>query len=205
MKRLAAGVGVSTAVHAAAGGLLLWFLAGDPPLPIVAELDLSMGSLLPSAASSGGGTPARLESWREGPKIPKETAPPPSPPAAEPEPGGSTGGDATATAGAGGNGPGGYFSVANVARKPVWVANRISASDYPYVARQKGRDGRVVVAVWIGVDGGVVDVRLLEGAYEALNDVALRKVKGARFTPARDASGRAVPCRVALPILFELR
>lgn len=207
MKRLVLGVGLSTALHAAVGGGLLWFFAGDPPFPIVAELDLSMGSLLPAGPPSGGGIPARRESWREGTKIQKETAPSAPPPAAAPEPDGSADGNGTATAGAGGsgNGPDGYFSVANVARKPAWVTNRISASDYPYVARQKGRDGRVVVAVWIGADGGVVDVRLMEGAYEALNEVALRKVKGARFTPARDALGRAVPCRVVLPILFELR
>lgn len=90
-------------------------------------------------------------------------------------------------------------------RKPRWVGNFISAHDYPLIAAQQGKDGRVVLSVIIDSEGRVRDARLLEGSYDVLNEVALRKVREAVFSPAYDGGGNAVPCRVRLPIKFELR
>ena len=49
------------------------------------------------------------------------------------------------------------------------------------------------------------DAELLEGSYDALNEVALAKVRDAVFSPAYDKDGNAVACRVRIPIKFELR
>ncbi len=54
-------------------------------------------------------------------------------------------------------------------------------------------------------EGRVVDARLLEGAYDALNAAALRGVRRAVFSPAYDADGRPVASRLTVPIRFELR
>jgi TonB family protein len=53
-------------------------------------------------------------------------------------------------------------------------------------------------------NGRVREARIVKGSYEALNKVALEKVKAARFEPARDAAGRPVPAKLLLPIRFEL-
>ena len=90
-------------------------------------------------------------------------------------------------------------------RKPRWVGNFITANDYPLLAAQQGKDGRVVLSVIIDSEGRVRDAQLLEGSYDALNEVALRKVRDAVFSPAYDKDGNAVACRVNVPIRFELR
>ncbi|WP_157210469.1 energy transducer TonB [Turneriella parva] len=90
-------------------------------------------------------------------------------------------------------------------RKPRWVGNFITANDYPLIAAQQGKDGRVVLSIIIDDEGRVRDAQLLEGSYDALNEVALAKVRDAVFSPAYDKDGNAVACRVRIPIKFELR
>ena len=201
---------LSAAVHAGtAGGLFYWFVSRQPA-PIVAELDLSMSPL--SVPNAGGGAARPSPAWT----VPKEgIAPPPSPiptpalvpPAPEPEtpvvakPGTPVGnGDGGGGSGAG---EGAYVPVTLTARKPRWIANFITSSDYPGVARQQGKDGRVVVSILLDAGGHVRDARLLQGSYDVLNEVALRKIKDAVFTPAYDAADRPVPCKVTLPIRFD--
>lgn len=99
----------------------------------------------------------------------------------------------------------GYLSASQVARPPRWIGNLIGPGDYPRLARRQGKDGRVLLSVFIDEAGRVRDVRLLQGSYEVLNEVALRKVREAMFTPAQSREGRAVPCKVTLPIRFQLQ
>ena len=98
-----------------------------------------------------------------------------------------------------------YIPVENVFKKPRWIKKFITARDYPYVARQQGKDGLVVLIILIDAEGRVRDARLLQGGYDVLNEVALRKVREAIFAPAYDEGNRPVPSRVKLPIRFELR
>lgn len=213
------GIFISTLVHAGtAGGLYLWSTARKAL--IVAELDLSMAPLLPRASNKGGGRGRLAEEWFTHPKNKKTPIPaPPLPvqddkkekraPAVEEEEslpcqgpcaeGNASGGGGT------GEGYGLYVPASETSRPPRWIDNFITSADYPLLARQNGRDGRVVLSVLIDDTGRVRDVRLLQGTYEALNEVALRKVRGAKFTPAYDVQGRAVSCKVTLPIRFELR
>ncbi len=211
------GVFASTLVHAALAGTLYFALVLHRPAPIVAELDLSMAPLVPSVPNPGGGSGRPSEVWTA-PKKGLAPAPiaPPSPvettreevskaddivPCPEPcaQTGDGTGGGGT------GEGQGQYVPVEQTAKKPRWVKNFITSRDYPAIAKQQGKDGRVVLSVLIDSDGRVRDARLLEGSYEIFNEVALRKVKDAVFTPAYDANNRAVSCKVTLPIRFELR
>lgn len=98
-----------------------------------------------------------------------------------------------------------YLLASQVARPPRWIGNLIRSSDYPRMARREGKDGRVILAALIDEAGRVEEVRLLEGSYDVLNEVALRKVRAARFTPAYDRDGRPVACKIILPIRFQLQ
>lgn len=102
-------------------------------------------------------------------------------------------------------GMGDFVQASDAHRKPRWVRNFITASDYPLVAAQQGKDGRVVLSVIIDNEGRVREAQLLEGSYDVLNEVALAKVKEAVFSPAYDKEGNAVACKVRVPIRFELR
>jgi len=103
------------------------------------------------------------------------------------------------------SGFGDYVQASDAHRKPRWVGNFITASDYPLIAAQQGKDGRVVLSVIIDSEGRVRDAALLEGSYDALNEVALSKVRDAVFSPAYDKEGNAVACKVRVPIKFQLR
>lgn len=61
-----------------------------------------------------------------------------------------------------------------------------------------------MLSVLIDAGGIVRDARLLQGADEALNELALRKIRQAVFSPAYDAEGHPVACNVKLPIRFSL-
>lgn len=102
-------------------------------------------------------------------------------------------------------GSGDFIAASDAARRPRWVGNFITHADYPALARSEGKDGRVLLSVIINADGSVRSVELLEGSYSVLNEVALAKVKSALFSPAFDAEGNAVACKVRLPIRFELK
>ncbi|MDP3542573.1 MAG: energy transducer TonB [Elusimicrobiota bacterium] len=206
------GVLLSAALHAvAATALWGWFHTGASS-PIVADLDLSFASLAQAAPNPGGGRALPAPAWTA-----PARGPAPAPSAAEPVPAAPPEAEAVPQApcaapcaengggGGTGEGRGVYIPAAQTARKPRWLRNFIGPQDYPRVAREAGKDGRVVLTVMIDEEGKVRDARLLHGAYGALNEVALRKVRKAIFAPAYDKLGQAVACEVTLPIRFELR
>lgn len=205
---LSRGMALSAALHGAAA-LALWVcLRVGSQAAVVAELDLSLSPMIAAPANKGGGRAAPSRLWttpaqgRAPLPVPTQAVEPIleaaeapcAAPCAENGGGGGTG-----------EGSGAYIPASKAARKPRWIDRFIEPSDYPRVAREAGKDGRVVLNLLIDESGHVRDVRLLQGAYEALNEVALRKVREAVFAPAYDALGRAVPCEVTLPIRFELR
>lgn len=200
----------SCVIHAAMAGSAYLGFASRKGAPIIAELDLSMAPLVSAAVNQGGHRSFKpAESWT----LPKKgNAPLPSPvpvqetkeevlkqenqevPCADPCPQNGAG-----IAG------GVFIPASQAARKPRWIKNFIAPQDYPAVARQEGKDGRVVISVWIDSEGRVQDARLLQGSYGALNEAALRKVREAVFSPAYNSDGQPVACKVTLPIQFELR
>lgn len=102
-------------------------------------------------------------------------------------------------------GVGEYISGDAAFQKPCWIGNFIESSDYPRVAAEEGKDGKVILSVIIDREGRVRDAQMLAGKYEILNQVALQKVRSALFSPAYDKEGNPVACRVRVPILFQLR
>jgi len=101
--------------------------------------------------------------------------------------------------------PGDFVPAGLAGSGPRWVEGFITDDDYPAEARRLGLEGSTLLAVYIRVDGTVRDVRLVKGAYEVLNRVALEKVRSSKFIPAMDDAGRPVPCKLILPIRFELK
>lgn len=184
-------------IHLSLGLFLYWFLVIRQPKLLTLELDLTQAPRVPATMAKPQGRPQPAKKWtaaRKGVLAPapvqvtesaqEESVNPCPPPCPDT--------------------PGDFIPAGQAARQPRWVEGLIGDNDYPRVAQKAGQDGRVVLAVYIDTNGRVRDVRLLKGSYESLNQVALEKLKAARFEPARDASGQAIPCKLILPIRFEL-
>jgi TonB family protein len=213
---LGLGILLSVLAHGVLGAGFYWRFHAPSRDAIVAELDLSLSPLSAYAGRAGGGGKPS-EAWLLPPKGKK--APPPPPPAPEakvPDAEEVKAADESACYGDNctgegkGSGPAvgdgnGVIEAVDAAKKPRWIRNMITSADYPRLARQAGKDGLVVLEVLLDDKGRVQDARLLQGGYEALNEVALRKVRAAVFTPARRQDGTPAACRVVLPIRFELR
>lgn len=189
---------VSSAAHAAVFGILHWLLVVGPAEPVTVELDLSQAPRLPAVAPRAVAPRRVAKTWTAplaglapAPDSGTESAESDDPVPTCPPPCPET--------------PGAFVPAAMAAAAPRWIAGFISDADYPRVARQQGQDGRVLLAVFIQADGAVRDVKLLQGSYDELNRVALAKVRAARFEPARDERGIAIPSKLLLPIRFELK
>lgn len=201
---LAITVAFSAAIHVAAAGGLHGFF-GRPPAAIVAELDLSMVPLTPAKPNPGGRVSKPKETWAP-PRKDQPVAPAPEKAEVAEDPGDVDAQEGPAVDGTpAGTGEGAYVPASATSRKPRWVGNFITSRDYPPVARREGRDGLVLVDVYLDESGAVRDVRLIEGAYDLLNEVAVSKLREARFTPAYDRAGRPVACQVTVPIRFRLQ
>jgi len=214
---LMSGVFFSVLIHAGAlGRLRLWIKKSNPS--IVAELEFSLAPTPALAPNAGGGRGREGQEWFLPPERKRALPPPPPskekieepalPPVTEEEAAPCeepcTEGDGSGGGGTG-DGSGLYVPVSATSRKPKWVDHFITPNDYPLLARRGGQDGRVMLQLFIDDKGVVQDAILLQGAYDLLNEVALRKVKSAKFTPAYDEEGRPVNCKVVLPLRFELK
>jgi periplasmic protein TonB len=76
--------------------------------------------------------------------------------------------------------------------------------DYPRLARRLGKEGTVLLRVTIDKRGRPIHVQVVKGAGYGFDDQARRAVQDSLFAPAREA-GRAVCCKVLLPVRFVLR
>jgi TonB family protein len=206
------GLAVSLLAHTVLGGGLYWGFYERSTGDIVADLDLTLSPLSGFGGAAGGGKPS--EAWylpSKGKKVPPrlpavQTKAPTIEDVKAEEASACSGDNCTGQGRGSGSGFGdGVMDAAEASQKPRWVRNMITSADYPRVAQQSGKDGLVVLQVLLDETGRVRDARLLQGAYDVLNEIALRKVRGAVFTPARDKSGRPASCRMTLPIRFALR
>lgn len=76
--------------------------------------------------------------------------------------------------------------------------------EYPFVARNRGYQGRVVLQVEVLPDGTAAGVELRSSSgYDSLDAAALRTVRQWRFVPAR-RNGQPVADAVTVPVLFKL-
>jgi len=83
-----------------------------------------------------------------------------------------------------------------------YLANNIK---YPLIAQENGIKGKVYVSFVIDELGNINDVNVLRGVDSALDNEALRVVKGMpKWKPGKQA-GKAVKVRYNVPINFALR
>jgi len=189
------GAAISLAVHLLAYGIPYYFLVMRTPEAAVVELDLSPVPVVPRFAAPRAHSAPPAAAWAPAPNVAaavrdagKEepaadsACPPPCP-----------------------DRPGEFVPAGLAVSGPRWIEGFITDDDYPPDARRLGQEGSVLLAVFILADGTVRDVRVVKGTYEALNAVAVAKVRMSRFTPALDESGRPIPCKLMLPIRFELK
>lgn len=77
--------------------------------------------------------------------------------------------------------------------------------DYPWSARRRNREGRVVVRLMVAADGTVLSAEVRESSGDATLDEAARDtLSGWRLRPAL-ANGTPVATHIEVPIRFELR
>ncbi|MHB8811592.1 MAG: energy transducer TonB [Desulfobulbaceae bacterium] len=85
---------------------------------------------------------------------------------------------------------------------PLATGNR--PPEYPVLARKRGWQGRVLLAVAVGSDGSVQEVRVHSGSgHELLDEAALRAVRAWRFQPG-NRGGKPVATEVQVPVHFQL-
>lgn len=83
-----------------------------------------------------------------------------------------------------------------------WVNSHLV---YPKKAKKAGVQGRVTLAFTIAEDGTVVDVRVLRGINEELDNEAVRVVSSSpKWTPAQK-DGQPVAVTYTFPVIFQCR
>lgn len=88
------------------------------------------------------------------------------------------------------------------ATTPPTIATFVRA-DYPAAARDAGREAAVELEVTIGVDGQVIDARVLAPAGDGFDEAALAAVRQFVFTPAIK-DGQPIAARVRYRYVFTL-
>ncbi|MDD5657407.1 MAG: TonB family protein [Elusimicrobia bacterium] len=137
------------------------------------------------------------------------------PPAPAPTPGGASEGTGTAAkvggSGAGaddgvpggtGTGGSGLLALPRLLNRDELLANL--RRYYPESERRAGREGSVLVALHIGVDGRVDPVDIVSGAGAAFDAAAREVAKRMRFSPAIGRAG-PVPVKLNQAIFFQLQ
>jgi protein TonB len=75
---------------------------------------------------------------------------------------------------------------------------------YPRLARELGKEGKVVLKLTIDERGRLANVEVVDRAGSGFDEEAVKAVKGSTFIPAT-RNGKPVTCIARLPIRFELR
>jgi len=75
---------------------------------------------------------------------------------------------------------------------------------YTDEAREAKTQGRVTLRVLVGADGRASQIQVAQGIGMGLDDRAVQSVRTWKFTPAHDATRRAVPSWITIEIIFRL-
>jgi TonB family protein len=76
--------------------------------------------------------------------------------------------------------------------------------DYPRLARRLGKEGKVVLRLFIDEHGRLLNVEIVEKAGYGFDEAAIEAVKASSFQPAR-LNGKPVDCKATLPVSFRLQ
>jgi len=84
-------------------------------------------------------------------------------------------------------------------------ARYFGPDSYPYAALRVGAQGRVIVAVTIGIDGRISDCRVVSSSgNKALDDGTCDVARTIRYTPARDLAGAPTVAHQVIPVRWVL-
>lgn len=98
-----------------------------------------------------------------------------------------------------------WTPAALTAQKPVWSTGMITEEVYPAQMKAQGKEGRVIVDVDIDALGKVQGVSLVSGSEPDFNNLVVERLKQSTFRPALDQAGNPVPCRLRIPVKFQLQ
>ncbi len=75
--------------------------------------------------------------------------------------------------------------------------------EYPHLARRLGKEGKVVLRLFIDEHGRLVSVELIKKAGYGFDEAAIDAVRASIFRPAK-LNGHPVACKAVLPVRFRL-
>lgn len=76
--------------------------------------------------------------------------------------------------------------------------------EYPRLARRLGKEGKVILRLFIDENGKLLNAEPVEKAGHGFDEAAIEAVKSSSFQPAR-LHGKTVACRATLPVSFKLQ
>jgi len=76
--------------------------------------------------------------------------------------------------------------------------------DYPILARKLGKEGKVLLRLFIDELGKVANVEVIEKAGYGFDEAAIEAMKASTFMPAK-VDGKATACKALVPVKFTLK
>ena len=74
---------------------------------------------------------------------------------------------------------------------------------YPSLARRLGKEGKVILRLFIDEHGGLINVEIVKSAGHGFDEAAVDAIKASTFNPAK-VKGMPAACKAILPIRFKL-
>jgi protein TonB len=94
------------------------------------------------------------------------------------------------------------YELADLTRAPRPIKQ--AAPQYPPELRRAGIEGTVVLMFHVRSDGTTEKITVTDSNNPGFNEPAIRAVRKWRFEPG-EKDGKAVTCRVRIPIPFKIR
>lgn len=104
------------------------------------------------------------------------------------------------------DGPGGAGDSSSPYQPGVTLPTCVYCPEPQYTdeAREAKVQGRVTLRVLVGTDGRASQIQLTQGIGMGLDDRAVQSVRSWKFTPAHDATRRAVPSWITIEVIYRL-
>jgi protein TonB len=80
---------------------------------------------------------------------------------------------------------------------------KMVSPEYPRLARRLGKEGKVILRLFIAENGQLISIELIERAGYGFDEAAIEALKASSFLPAK-INGHPVACKALLPVRFKL-
>lgn len=80
---------------------------------------------------------------------------------------------------------------------------KMVSPEYPRLARRLGKEGKVILRLFIAENGRLISIELIENAGYGFDEAAVEALKASSFLPAK-INGHPVACKAILPVKFKL-